>query len=410
MRCRRSGVKSIEYGLINSDNNNHMTQIQGYFDPRFESVRELFARQQSDPQARGAALCVTVGEDTVLDLWHGVTDKDNTRVWEQDTLVNVFSCTKPLGAVALLQQVQAGRLGLDDPLATVWPEFAQAGKERISLRQVLSHRSGVSAISTALPPQALFDWSAMSSAVAAQQPWWSPGVAHGYAPVTYAWLLGEPLRRLTDQMPGVYLREHIFQPLGMDFHVGVPDADLQRIAHVSRLRNQSGDDAARALFAAMADPDGLQWNAFANPASLQTSTNLREWQQAQVLAANGTGNARSLARFWQLLAHDGQLGDVQLLDAQLVQLMRQEHSAGMDRTLMCPTRFGLGVMLEQQWQGGSFGMGPNAFGHPGAGGALGFADPDAQVGFGYVTNTMGPYVLTDPRAGDLSREIYRCLG
>lgn len=386
-----------------------MTQVQGYFDPHFESVRELFIQQQSDSQARGAALCVTVGDDTVLDLWHGVTDKDNSRVWEQDTLINVFSCTKPLGAVALLQQVQAGRIELDAPLANIWPEFAQAGKQNITLRQILSHRSGLSAISTTLAPEALFDWQAMTSALAVQAPWWTPGDGHGYAPLTYAWLLGEPLRRLTDQMPGDYLREQVFEPLGMDFHVGVADADLPRIAHISRLRNQSGDEYARALFSAMGDAESLNWKAFANPSSLQTSTNKSEWQQAQILAANGTGNARSLARFWQVMAHDGRLGDVQLLDAELVQLMRQEHSAGMDRTLLCPTRFGLGVMLEQQWQGGSFGMGPNAFGHPGAGGALGFADPDAGVGFGYVTNTMGPYVLTDPRAGDLSREVYRCL-
>ena len=386
-----------------------MTQVQGYFDPRFETVRELFAQQQSDPQARGAALCVTVGGDTVLDLWHGVMDKDNSQVWEQDTLVNVFSCTKPLGAVALLQQVQAGRIDLDDALADIWPEFAQAGKQDITLRQILSHRSGLSAVSAPLAPEALFDWQAMTSALAAQEPWWTPDAEHGYAPLTYAWLRGEPLRRLTGQMPGDYLGEHICQPLGMDFHVGVADQDLPRIAHVSRLRNQSGDDYARALFSSMGDPRGLAFNAFANPSSLQTSTNRPEWQQAQILAANGTGNARSLARFWQLMAHDGSLDGVQLLGADLVRLMRQEHSVGMDRTLLCPTRFGLGVMLEQQWQGGSFGMGANAFGHPGAGGALGCADPDARVGFGYVTNTMGPYVLTDPRAGDLSREIYRCL-
>lgn len=386
-----------------------MTQIQGYHDPRFESVRTLFSQQQSDPQARGAALCVTVGSETVLDLWHGVMDKDNSKAWEQDTLVNVFSCTKPLGAVALLQQVQAGRMNLDDPLMDIWPEFAQADKQHITLRQILSHRAGLPAISMELAPETLFDWQAMSSALAAQKPWWTPDDGHGYAPLTYTWLLGEPLRRLTGQMPGDYLREHVFQPLGMDFHVGVADADLPRIAHVSRLRNQSGDEYARALFAAMGDPEGLVWKAFANPSSLQTSTNKREWQQAQLLAANGTGNARSLARFWQLLAHDGCLDGVELLDAELVQAMRREHSAGLDRTLSCPTRFGLGVMLEQEYQGGSFGMGANAFGHPGAGGALGFADPDAQVGFGYVTNTMGPYVLTDPRASELSRQVYRCL-
>src|SRR5690606_32050803 len=184
-----------------------MSQPQGYFDPRFESVRELFAQQQTDPQARGSALCVTVGGETVLDLWQGVMDKDNSQVWEQDTLINVFSCTKPLGAVALLQQVEADRIGLDDPVAGIWPEFAQAGKQQITLRQLLSHRAGLSAISEPLDPEALFDWQAMTAAVAAQQPWWAPGGSHGYAPLTYAWLLGEPLRRLTGQMPGDYLRD-----------------------------------------------------------------------------------------------------------------------------------------------------------------------------------------------------------
>src|SRR5690606_12475879 len=127
------------------------------------------------------------------------------------------------GAVALLQQVQAGRIVLDAPLAEVWPEFAQAGKQHVTLRQILSHRSGLSAISEPLAPEALFDWQAMTAALAAQQPWWTPDASHGYAPLTYAWLLGEPLRRLSGQMPGDYLREHVCQPLGMDFHVGVVD-------------------------------------------------------------------------------------------------------------------------------------------------------------------------------------------
>tara|TARA_R110000764_G_scaffold106789_3_gene192681 strand:+ start:9071 stop:10243 length:1173 start_codon:yes stop_codon:yes gene_type:complete len=386
-----------------------MSNVQGYFDPRFERVRELFAEQQQDEQARGAALCVTVGGDTVLDLWQGVTDKENQQVWEQDTLVNVFSCTKPLGAVALLQQVAAGRIELDAPLAEVWPEFAQAGKQSIALRQVLSHRSGLSAIAKALPPEALFDWSTMSAALAEQAPWWEPGTAHGYAPVTYAWLLGEPLSRLTNESPGNYIQQHICAPLGMDFHVGVPDQDLARIAHVSRLRNQSGDEGARKLFAAMGEPEGLTAKAFGNPVSMMTSTNKREWQQAEILSANGTGNARSLARFWQLLAHGGELDGVKLLDSELVSLMQQEHSQGQDRTLLCPTRFGLGVMLEQDAPGGGFGMGPQAFGHPGAGGSLGFCDPEAKVGFGYVTNTMGPYVLMDPRALALSQAVHDCL-
>lgn len=386
-----------------------MSNVQGYFDPRFETVRELFAEQQTDAQARGGALCVTVGGETVLDLWQGVVDKDNQQVWEQDTLVNVFSCTKPLGAVALLQQVEAGRIELDSPLADAWPEFAQAGKEEITLRQVLSHRSGLSAISETMPPEALFDWDTMAAALAAQTPWWTPGATHGYAPVTYAWLLGEPLQRLSAERPGAYIQQHICQPLGMDFFVGVPDEDLQRIAHVSRLRNQYGDDYARKLFASMGQPEGMGFKAFGNPSSMMVSTNTREWQQAEILSANGTGNARSLARFWQVMAHGGSLDGVHLLDSKLVDVMQQQHSQGMDKTLLAPTRFGLGVMLEQDWECGGFGMGSQAFGHPGAGGSLGFCDPEAGVGFGYVTNTMGPYVLMDPRALALSREVYRCL-
>jgi len=386
-----------------------MSDVQGYFDPRFESVCDLFAAQQRDEQARGSALCVTVGGETVLDLWQGVVDKENQQVWEQDTLVNVFSCTKPLGAVAILQQVEAGRIELDAPVAEAWPEFAQAGKEQITLRQVLSHQSGLSAITETLPPEALFDWDAMSSALAAQRPWWTPGEAHGYAPVTYAWLIGEPLRRVSGSRPGAYIQDSICAPLGMDFFVGVPDQDLSRIAHVSRLRNQFGDEYARALFASMGQPEGLGFKAFGNPSSMMVSSNEREWRQGEILSANGTGNARSLARFWQVMAHGGSLDGAHLLDSGLTTEMRREHSQGMDRTLLAPTRFGLGVMLEQGYEGGGFGMGSQAYGHPGAGGCLGFCDPDAQVGFGYVTNAMGPYVLMDPRALALSREIYRCL-
>src|SRR5690606_22639305 len=158
----------------------------------------------------GAALCVTVGDTTVLDIWAGVMDKDNSRVWEQDTLVNVFSCTKPLGAVALLQQVEAGRITLDQPVADIWPEFAQAGKQQVTLRQLHSHRSVVVGISEPMAPEQLFGWQAMSAAVAAQASWSVPGIRHGHAALTYAWLLGEPLRRLRGQMPGDYLRERLF--------------------------------------------------------------------------------------------------------------------------------------------------------------------------------------------------------
>lgn len=165
-------------------------QIQGYFDLRFEAVKEAFAALFNDPQERGAALCVQVDGETVLDLWAGVADKDGEQAWHSDTLANLFSCTKTFTAVAALQLVDEGKLALDRPVAQDWPEFAQAGKGAITLRQLLSHQAGLPALREMLPPEALYDWQAMTAALEAEQPWWQPGSGHGYAPITYGWLLG----------------------------------------------------------------------------------------------------------------------------------------------------------------------------------------------------------------------------
>ncbi len=380
-------------------------QTQGYFDLRFEAVRDAFAALFDDSQERGAALCVQVGGETVLDLWAGVADKDGQEAWQTDTILNLFSCTKTFTAVTALQLVGEGKLELDVPVARYWPEFAAAGKERITLRQLLSHRAGLPAIRQPLPAEALYDWQAMTAALAAEEPWWTPGEEHGYAPITYGWLAGEAIRLADGRGPGESIAARIVRPLGLDFHVGLDDAEFHRVAHIARAKGNMGDASAqRLLKCMMTEPTALSTRAFTNPPSIMTSTNKPEWRRMQQPAANGHGNARSLAGFYAGLL------DGQLLDSALLAELTREHAIGDDRTLLTRTRFGLGCMLDQpDVANATYGMGRLAFGHPGAGGSIGFADPEREVAFGFVTNTLGPYVLMDPRAQHLARTLASCL-
>lgn len=380
-------------------------QVQGYFDLRFEAVKEAFAALFDDPQERGMALCVQVGGETVLDIWAGTADKDGQQAWHSDTILNLFSCTKTFTAVTVLQLVGEGKLELDVPVARYWPEFAAAGKDRITLRHLLSHQAGLPALHAMLPAEALYDWQAMTSALAAEQPWWPLGEGHGYAPITYGWLVGEVLRRVEGRGPGESIVARTARPLGLDFHVGLEDEEFERVALISRGKGNFGDAAAqRLLKTMMSEPTAMSTRAFTNPPSIMTSTNKPEWRRMQQPAANGHGNARSLAGFYSGLL------DGQLLESELLAELTREHAVGEDKTLLTRTRFGLGCMLDQpQVANATYGMGPRAFGHPGAGGSIGFADPERDVAFGFVTNNLGPFVLMDPRAQKLARLLADCL-
>ncbi|MBD9654170.1 beta-lactamase family protein [Pseudomonas sp. PDM12] len=380
-------------------------QIQGYFDLKFEAVKDAFAALFDDPQERGAALCVQVGGETVVDIWAGVADKDGQQAWHSDTILNLFSCTKPFTAVTALQLVGEGKLELDAPIARYWPEFAAAGKERITLRHLLSHQAGLPAIRQNLPAEALYDWQTMTAALAAEAPWWALGEGHGYAPITFGWLVGELLRRVEGRGPGESIVARTAKPLGLDFHVGLADEEFHRVATISRGKGNLGDAAAqRMLKTMMTDAQAMTTRAFTNPPSIMTSTNKPEWRRMQQPAANGHGNARSLAGFYSGLL------DGSLLDSELLAELTREHSVGEDRTLLTSTRFGLGCMLDQPTvSSATYGMGPGAFGHPGAGGTTGFADPERDVAVGFVTNNLGPFVLMDPRAQKLAVILCECF-
>lgn len=381
-------------------------QIQGYFDLRFEAVRDTFSDLFEQTQQRGAAVCVKVGGETVVDLWAGVADNAGEQAWQGDTLVNLFSCTKTFTAVAALQLVDEGKLKLDEPVARIWPEFAVNGKQGITLRQLLSHQAGLPAIRQPLPGEALYDWDVMTNALAAETPWWVPGEGHGYAAITYGWLLGELISRVDEREPGEAIVARTARQLGLDFHIGLADSEFDRVGYLTRQKNNFGDATAQRLFkATTGDPQSLTARAFTNPPSIMNSSNKPEWRRMTQPAANGHGNARSLAGFY-----DGLLRGA-LLDSELLREMTREHCIGEDRTLLTRTRFGLGCWLDQPGlENSTFAMGPATFGHPGAGGCIGFADPERGLAFGYVTNTLGPYVLMDPRAQTLARAVKACLG
>ncbi len=380
-------------------------QVQGYFDLRFEAVRDAFGALFDGTQQRGAALCVQIGGETVVDLWAGFADNQGEQVWHSDTVVNLFSCTKTFTGVAALQLVEEGKLQLDEPVGRIWPEFAVNGKEAITLRQLLCHRAGLPAIRRPLAAEALYDWDVMTAALAAEEPWWTPGTDQGYAAMTYGWLVGELLRRADGCGPGESIVRRTAVPLGLDFHIGLGDSEAHRVAYLTRTKNDFGDAAAQRLFKAlMSEPESISVRAFNNPPSIMSSGNKPEWRRMAQPAANGHGNARSLAGFYTGLLQS------KLLDESLLREMTSEHSAGQDRTLLAATRFGLGCWLDQPHvANATFGMGEQAFGHPGAGGSVGFADPERELGFGFVTNTLGPYVLMDPRAQSLARSVAACL-
>jgi CubicO group peptidase (beta-lactamase class C family) len=383
--------------------------IQGTCDARFARVREAFTRNFEARNEVGAAVAVELDGTRVVDLWGGSADQAKTRPWNRDTIVNVYSSTKGMVALAALTLVRAGRLDLDAPVARYWPEFAQADKGEIPVRWLLSHRSALPAVKTLLPDEALYDWNAMTTALAAQAPWWTPGVRHGYHAVTYGWLVGEIVRRITGKSVGTYFRETIAGPLGMDFHIGLADAEHHRVGQMSDIPiPEPGSDAEQSLgMVILGDPEGMASRAFLNPPSMARGPNVPDWRRAEIPGANGHGTARDLARAYGTLARGGHGS---LLDSDTLALCHAEQSHGPDLVLGLVTRFGHGFMLSQRRPDAAFGPNPRAFGHPGAGGSVGFADPDARLGFGYVMNRMGPHILLDPRATALIEATYACLG
>ena len=377
-------------------------EIRGSCDERFAGVRSALARNFRDHGEVGAAVAITIEGRLVVDLWAGWADRIRTRPWQRDTLVNVFSVGKAMAALSLLVLVERGQVDLDAPAARYWPEFAARGKSEVTVRMLLCHRAGLPAIRRSLPRFAMYDWELMTSALAAEEPWWEPGRTHGYHVNTFGFLIGEIVRRVSGESIGAFFRREVAAPLGADFHFGIGPEHDQRIADYL-----FGDEPPE-----MVDDDDerkfLLRHVYLNPPGLSGfgTVNTRAWRAAEMPSTNGHASARAVARIYSALACGGAVDGIRLLGMETIEHAIAEASAGPDLVLGRPSRFGLGFQLTQPER--PLGTNPRSFGHFGAGGSLGFADPDAQLAFAYTMNQPGPR-WQNPRNRGLIDAVYASL-
>jgi len=371
----------------------------------FEAVRDAFAANFAQQREVGAAVAAYVDGRPVVDLWGGLADPHTGRTWAEDTPVVVYSTTKGMTAVCTLLLWERGALDIDAPVADVWPEFAAAGKAGVTTRHLLCHQAGLPVFDEPIAFHDCHDLDLVAARLAAQTPRWEPGGAHGYHPLTFGWLLGEVVRRVTGCSIGRILADEVVGPLGLDMWLGLPpdrEADVARLLPGRLdLATAASDDPALAFLAAIMEPDSMTFQAFANPPGQfdVESFNTTELHQAEWPAAGGITTGRSLARLYGELACDRVLSGATLDEASRPQ------SSGLDRVLAVDTAFGLGFSLPSVAVVHS----PGAFGHEGAGGSVGFADRARGVGFGYVMNQLTASLGSDRRAASLSKALYDCL-
>ncbi|MFF8606941.1 serine hydrolase domain-containing protein [Streptomyces sp. NPDC015346] len=381
--------------------------IEGDHDARFDAVREAFEENFRRRDELGAAVTVQVHGRTVVDLWGGWADAARTRRWERDTVVNVWSTTKGVTALCAHLLADRGLLDLDAPVAAYWPEFAAAGKEKLPVRHLLSHRAGLAGLREPLSLAEFYDWEVTTARLAATEPWWEPGTRSGYHALTYGFLVGEVIRRITGRRPGDFLREEITGPLDIDFTIGLPEKEADRAAELVRpSAAASGEQAA--VFAQLAPAAQA---ALANPLVGVTQANSPEWRAAEIPAANGHGTARAVAALYGVFAERGRAGERRLLSEQAVERAREGQGACRDLVLGAgfahETECALGLWLSGP--NASYGPNPRAFGHDGLGGSCGLADPESGISLGYVMNRMGGRIADDPRKMALIEAVYASL-
>ncbi|MGW2237922.1 serine hydrolase domain-containing protein [Streptomyces sp. NPDC001759] len=380
---------------------------RGHCDARFEAVRTAFEENFRERGELGAAVTVTVGGEVVVDLWGGWADADRTRPWERETLVNVWSTSK--GPTALCAHILADRglLDFDAPVADYWPEFAAAGKEKVLVRHLLSHRSGLSGLREPHSVEQLYDWELTTRRLAATEPWWEPGTVSGYHALTFGHLVGEVVRRISGRSPGAFLEREVTGPLEIDFTVGLPEKEAGRAAEL--VHPPAASDSEQAAAFGRLTPAVLA--ALANPLVGAAEANTPQWRAAEIPAANGHGTARAVAALYGIFAGRGSYGGRRVLSPEAAERVREGQGRCRDLVLGAgldaETEIGLGLWLSGP--NGSYGPNPRAFGHDGFGGSCGLADPEAGVSLGYVMNRMGPHIADDPRKTALVEALYSAL-
>ena len=398
------------------------SKASGYVAPGFEGVREAFDDNFVTHGEVGAAVAVYVDGQKVVDLWGGTADDEAGTPYDEGTLQLVFSTTKGITALCASLLAQRGLLDVDAPVAEYWPEFAAGGKAEVPVKWLLSHQVGLPYVDAELSLEQVLAWDPVVEALAAQVPLWEPGTGHGYHAVTYGWLVGEVIRRITGRSVGRFVADELSAPLGLDLWVGLPDDKQHLVAPLTTHgpRNGSapspigmeGKDLA-SMIKEFLGPDALVLKALDGVPGLLAQEgmfNRPEVRAAEIPAANGVSNARSLAKLFAAtigeIDHDGITVGPLLTPEQTAAAIAVQ-SSGPDKVLMFETVFGLGYMISSPFS--PYG-GVRGFGHSGAGGSMAFADPDAGVAFGYVMNRMLANLAGDPRTTGLVRAVYDTIG
>ncbi len=376
--------------------------IHGTCAPSFEPVRAAFAANFAERDEIGASAAVVAGGEVVANLWAGWADPARTTPWQEDTLTNVWSTTKAMTSLCAHILIDRGELDPDAPVARYWPEFAAGGKADIPVRWIMGHQSGLTGLTQPLTVQDYYDWEKITTLLAAQEPLFEPGSTSGYQPMTFGFLVGEVIRRITGQTCGVFFGSEIAGPLGADFHIGLPATELGRCSQMQGVRPSEDEQSAMAKAYANAHPAALA--ALLNPPLVGDEANEDDWRIAELPAANGHGTALGLVTVFATLVD----GSERLISAKTLQAARTGQGRHDDLVLGFPVSFGLGFALSGPE--GHFGPNPAAFGHDGFGGSAVGADPEAGFAFAYVMNRMGMTLVNDPRKKALVDAVHESLG
>ena len=361
-----------------------MTTTQGFTTEAFQPVRDLLEQSLNSGGDLGASVAVHHRGDVVVDIWGGYADPAKTKLWQSDTITNVWSTTKTMTFLVALLLMDRGELDFDAPVARYWPEFAQNGKNDVKIRHLLSHTAGLSGWSDDLKPEDLADWDRCVTALAEQAPWWEPGTQSGYHAITQGYLLGEVYRRITGLSFGALLRQEFTEPLGADFHVGLDEKDESRVSLVV---------PPPAVDFSQYDPNSIQVRTLSSPPLDGAMPHNRWWRAAEIPAANGHGNARSVALLQSIITNRGETGGKRFLKSETVDRIFVTEAEGRDLVLDMPMHFGAGYGLGSE----TVPIGPRACFWGGFGGSLIIMDQESDLTVSYMMNRMDVGLVGDTR-------------
>ncbi|MES1991525.1 MAG: serine hydrolase domain-containing protein [Pseudomonadota bacterium] len=382
--------------------------LEGEYDPKFKGVVDVFVENYEKNDEVGANVALTLEGKTLVDLWGGRKERGGA-AWTRDTMSIVFSCTKGIAAICAHMLADRGRLDLDAPVAKYWPEFAKNGKEDALVSMMLDHSVGLPHVRAKLKDGAYYDYDYMVKTLEDEAPFWQPGTRNGYHGVTFAWTVGELVHRASGRRLGAFMRDELAKPLGVEFHIGLPEELEPRVAPMIYAQPDAATLASKFTQTVMSDPTSPAHLFLMNGGV--ADFNSREAHAAEIGSANGISNGRGLAGLYQPLAN-GKLVSADTL-ARMGRVSMATHE---DATLMIPSRFALGFMKSMDnrkvpnTHNMSCIMSDAAFGHVGMGGSIGFADPEAKMSFGYNMNRMGNGILVNERCQSLIDEAYKGLG